>query len=118
MHELGIIVQISKTLEDVAQENHLEKIGSVTLEIGEVSGIVSDYFDDCWKFYCKKTPLLEGAKLHVIAISAITHCTHCQKDYETVRYGKICPHCQSDQTYLIQGNEINIKEIEAYGASC
>ena len=53
MHELGIIVQISKTLADVAEENHLEKIGSVTLEIGTVSGIVSDYFDDCWKFYCK-----------------------------------------------------------------
>ena len=47
MHELGIIVQISKTLADVAEENHLEKIGSVTLEIGTVSGIVSDYFDDC-----------------------------------------------------------------------
>ena len=42
MHELGIIVQISKTLGDVAAENHLKKIGSVTLEIGAVSGIVSD----------------------------------------------------------------------------
>ena len=40
MHELGIIIHISKTLKEVAEENEVTKIGSVTLEIGEVSGIV------------------------------------------------------------------------------
>ena len=39
MHELGIIIHISKTLKEVAEENEVTKIGSVTLEIGEVSGI-------------------------------------------------------------------------------
>lgn len=42
MHELGIIVHIAKTLDQVAAENELKKIGSVTLDIGEVSGIVPD----------------------------------------------------------------------------
>lgn len=37
MHELGIIVHISRTLDEVAKENNLTEIGSVTLEIGEVS---------------------------------------------------------------------------------
>ena len=35
MHELGIIIHISKTLKEVAEENEVTKIGSVTLEIGE-----------------------------------------------------------------------------------
>ena len=43
MHELGIIVHITKTLQNVAKENNLSEIGSVTLEIGEVSTIVPDY---------------------------------------------------------------------------
>ena len=42
MHELGIIIHISKTLKEVAEENEVTKIGSVTLEIGEVSGIVPE----------------------------------------------------------------------------
>ena len=42
MHELGIIVHISRTLEEVAKENQLTEIGSVTLEIGEVSGVVPE----------------------------------------------------------------------------
>ena len=47
MHELGIIIHISKTLKEVAEENEVTKIGSVTLEIGEVSGIVPEYLLDC-----------------------------------------------------------------------
>lgn len=57
MHELGIIVHISRTLDEVAKENNLTEIGSVTLEIGEVSGIVPDYMTDCWKYYRKKSEL-------------------------------------------------------------
>lgn len=53
MHELGIIVHITKTLQNVAKENNLSEIGSVTLEIGEVSTIVPDYLTDCWKYYRK-----------------------------------------------------------------
>ena len=40
MHELGIIVHVAQTVEEVAQENEVTDIASVTLEIGEVSGIV------------------------------------------------------------------------------
>ena len=41
MHELGIIVHIAKTLDQVAAENELKKIGSVTLDIGDgVLGIL------------------------------------------------------------------------------
>ena len=59
MHELGIIVHISRTLEEVAKENQLTEIGSVTLEIGEVSGVVPEYMTDCWKYYRRKSELLE-----------------------------------------------------------
>ena len=63
MHELGIIVHITKTLQSVAKENHLNEIGSVTLEVGEVSSIVPDYLTDCWAYYRKKFPLIEKAEM-------------------------------------------------------
>ena len=49
MHEMGIILHLAKTLDQVAEENHLSKIGAVTIEIGEVSGIVTDLFEDVEK---------------------------------------------------------------------
>ena len=60
MHELGIIIHVAKSLDAVAKENHLTRIGSVTLEIGEVSGIVPEYLTDCWSYYRKKSPHHRG----------------------------------------------------------
>ena len=43
----------------------------------------------------------------------MTFCEDCKQTYPTVKYAKICPHCKSEHTYLVSGNEYNIKEIEA-----
>ncbi|MDO4545921.1 MAG: hydrogenase maturation nickel metallochaperone HypA [Bacillota bacterium] len=113
MHELGIIININKTLEDVAIENRVEKISSVTLELGEVSGIVPEFLSDCWNYYRKKTPLLEDAELVMERLPAVTLCEDCGKTYPTVEFGRECPYCHSPHTYLLVGNECSIKEIEA-----
>ena len=113
MHELGIISHVAKTLDELAEENHITKIGSVTLEIGEVSGIMTEYFVDCWNFFKRKHPILCESELRLETIPAVTICGDCGKTYETVKYAKICPYCKSENTWLVQGNECNIKEIEA-----
>ena len=71
MHELGIIVHISRTLDEVAKENNLTEIGSVTLEIGEVSGIVPDYMTDCWKYYRKKSELFKAVSYTHLTLPTI-----------------------------------------------
>ena len=114
MHELGVVFQVMKTVENLAVENNLTEIKSVTLEIGEVSTVIEEYLRKCWKWSVeKKSELLKNTELLVEKIPAITFCEECEKNYETVMYGKICPYCGSAHTYLIQGNEFNIKEIEA-----
>ncbi len=113
MHELGVVKHIIDLLYDISKENNLTKIGSVTLEIGEVSLIVPDYIKDCWQYYRKKEPLIENAELKVEILPAVTICETCSKTYETVKYGKICPFCSSPDTHLVSGNEFIIKEIEA-----
>lgn len=114
MHELGIVFHIIKSVEQVAAENGLEKVSAVVLELGEVSGVVPDYLTDCWKWAAAKTELVEGSELRIETLPAITHCDGCGRDYPTVAHGKTCPHCQSGNTWLLAGSEVNIKEIEAY----
>ena len=113
MHELGIVKHVIQTLHDVAKEHDVRRIGSVTLEVGEVSGVVIEQLVDCWNYFREKDELVKGAPLYVETIDAVTFCTACKKTYETVRYGKTCPHCGSPETYLLQGNEFSIKQIEA-----
>lgn len=111
MHELGVVFYVIRDVKKIAEENQVECVETVTLEIGEVSGIVHDYLIDCWKWAVKKEPIMEHAKLQIETIPGITFCEDCKREYETVRYAKICPYCQSEHTYLVQGNEFNIKEI-------
>ena len=113
MHELGIVKHVIRTLHDVAEENHVTKIGSVTLEVGEVSGVVVGLLTDCWNYFREKDDLVKGATLRVEPLEAVTFCTACERNYRTVDHGKTCPYCGSGETYLLCGNEFSIKEIEA-----
>ena len=113
MHELGTIHYVIDTVEKLAVENQLSKIASVTLEVGEVSGIIPHFLSDYWEYAKKKTTYLREAELKIETIHAVTYCQSCGKTYPTVQYAKICPYCQSDNTFLVTGNEYVIKEIEA-----
>lgn len=113
MHEMGIVLHLAKTLEETAQEEHLSKIGSVTLQVGEVSGIMTDYFVDCWDYFKSRHPVLSKSTLILETIPAVTWCDSCKRTYPTVQYGRECPYCHSGETWLLEGNECVIKEIEA-----
>ena len=113
MHELGVVFHCIKQVNEIAAENNVKKINSVTVEIGEVSTVIPYYFEDCWNWAVKKETVLKDAKIIIEKIPAVTHCENCGKDYPTVEYSKTCPHCGSGHTFLLTGNEINIKQIEA-----
>ena len=113
MHELGTVFYVIEQVEKICRENDLTVVGSVTLEIGEVSGIIPEYIIDCWNWARAKSEVMKTAELKIEKLEAVTYCEDCQKTYPTLKYKKICPYCGSEHTYLLTGNEYNIKEIEA-----
>lgn len=113
MHELGIVFHVIKSVEKIGEENGLTNVASVTLELGEVSGAIPHELESCWDWAVKKTELLPEAALKIETIPAVTYCEGFGRDYPTVQFGRTCPHCGSEKTWLKQGREINLKEIEA-----
>lgn len=113
MHELGVVFTIIKTLEDVGKENNVSHIESVTIQLGEVSGVVPDLLKDAWKWAAAKHEITDGCEMLIETLPAVTFCEDCESEYETVAHGKTCPNCGSEKTYLLRGNEFMIKEISA-----
>ena len=113
MHELGTIYSVIDTVERLMVENQLTKVGSITLEVGEVSGIVPDYLRDFWLYARAKTEHFQETELKIEELKAVTYCQDCRQTYPTMTYGKECPDCHSGNTFLVTGNEYIIKEIEA-----
>ena len=112
MHELGIVFYIIRDVKQAAEEHRVDHVGAVVMNIGEVSTVVPEYLTDCWRWAADREELLRGSELKINTVPALTYCKDCQQEYETVRYGRTCPHCGSPHTFLLQGNEVEIKEIE------
>ena len=98
MHELGIVFYIIRDVKKVAEENRVERVSEVVMDIGEVSTVVPHLLTDCWRWAADKE-------------EAVTWCDDCKQEYETVKHGKTCPHCHSENTWLLRGNEVEIREI-------
>ena len=113
MHEMGIVLHLAKTLDEEAEKEELTRIAKVVLQVGEVSGIMTDLFTDAWDYFKVRHPILKDSTLVIETIPAVTWCDHCKQTYETVKYAKECPYCHSGETWLLKGNELIIKEIEA-----
>ena len=112
MHELGIVFYIIRDVKQAAAEHGVDHVAAVVMNIGEVSTVVPEYLADCWRWAADREPVLKGAELRCNILPAVTHCDGCGGEYPTVAHGRTCPRCGSDRTWLIKGNEVEIKEIE------
>ncbi len=111
MHELSIVTYVIEQVDEIAKENKLTNIQSVTLELGvrDHTGVSERLLE----MVRQKTPLIEHTEFKYEIIPAVTWCDDCKTTYPTVKYGKTCPNCGSGHTWLQQGQEMNLKEIVA-----
>ena len=113
MHELGIAFYIIDMVEDLGRQNDLTSVARVKLRLGEVSGVIPSYLQDVWRWAADRTDLMRAAELEIESVPAVTRCLACDRTYATVEYGRTCPYCASEKTELIQGQELELDEIEA-----
>ena len=112
MHELGIVMQVIDQVEKVAAENHVTQVIKLNMEVGQVSSVVPELFADCFEWSKKKTQYMQQTQLEMVILEGISYCQDCRQTYQTTASERTCPHCGSERTYLLTGNEINIKDIE------
>jgi hydrogenase nickel incorporation protein HypA/HybF len=68
MHELGIVIEIVKTVEDFVQKNHLTKVDTIILQIGKMAPVVPQYIEQCYPAAVDGTSM-ENTKLIIETLS-------------------------------------------------
>lgn len=63
MHELGVLRQVVKTVDDVAKKNKIKIIRHITLEVGTESGYVPYYIHKLFPVALKFCPELGSPQL-------------------------------------------------------
>ena len=111
MHELGITQSIVDIAEKTAREQNAEKVLSVTVEIGELSGVVAEAVEFCFEA-CIQQSFLEGSRLIIKRIPGLARCDECKTEVKIDNMTFSCECCGSYALQRLQGEELNIKEVE------
>nr|WP_231875349.1 hydrogenase maturation nickel metallochaperone HypA [Desulfuromonas sp. DDH964] len=111
MHELGITQSIVDIAVRTAREQGATRVRSVTVEIGELAGVVADAVAFCYEA-CRQGTLLEGAELIIETIPGQARCSSCGSETPVDRYTFACPACGAFALERLQGEELQIREME------
>lgn len=113
MHELGIMIDIVKTVQSFAQKNGVSNIDTLVLQIGELSPVVPRYIEECYSAAIDGTSL-QNTKLKIEIMPGNGICKQCNQVFNILEHKKKCPKCARGDWELLCGREFMIKEIVAY----
>lgn len=111
MHELGITQSIVEIAEQTARNEGAGQVLSVTVEIGELSGVVPEAVEFCYEA-CTQGTMLQGSRLVIIPVAGAGVCADCGIDVKIDNMTFSCPACGSYALQRTRGEELNIREVE------
>ena len=111
MHELSVVLEIFELVEEIMTEQDLKKVSSVSVQAGELSGILPDYFKECWKV-SRIGSVFENTELILDYIPARGKCS-CGCEFELMKNSRVCPECKKSDYEITAGREFSVTQIEA-----
>jgi hydrogenase nickel incorporation protein HypA/HybF len=112
LHELGVVIEVVKTVEDFAKKEGVTRIEALVLQIGELSSMVPKYIEACFPAAADGS-ILQGSELRIEILPANARCAKCGKVFNLIGSGGSCPRCGGAEPEILGGKEFLIKEIVA-----
>jgi hydrogenase nickel incorporation protein HypA/HybF len=111
MHELSLADAMVQEIETILKKEGAEKVCSVTVEMGKLSGVEKEPFEFAFPIVAEGTKL-EGCKLVIEESPVVIECKDCQaKTKLDIPFAK-CSNCDSRNISYISGKEFLIKSLE------
>lgn len=114
MHELGLLDAMLRTVDGIlAGESDVAGVASITLEVGDLSGVVPRFLYDCWDAVRDGTKYA-ATKLKVVSVPGTARCEDCGHEFNVDVESLRCPRCSGARLTPLTGRDMTISEIEAY----
>lgn len=111
MHEVGITRSLVEIAEEHVRTAGHSKVLSVSVDIGDLSGVVAEAVEFCFDAVVRGT-LLEGSRLIINRIPGAMRCRDCQEEFPADNYTLECPQCGGFLLDFTQGKELRMTELE------
>jgi len=111
MHELSYITRLVNMAAASATENKAKKVESISIQVGQMTGLIPEYLERYYPIACKNT-ILEGSSIKIEYLHTTLKCDDCGGEYTpNAENNYCCPNCKSIKGKLIHGREFLIKDI-------
>lgn len=111
MHELSIAQSIIQTVLAEADRAKAHKVLKVTLNIGDLSGVLPESLTFCFELLAKST-IAENATLVINKLPIRARCPQCTIAFEISNHRYMCPQCGEAAIELTSGRELQIARLE------
>ncbi len=111
MHELSVTENLMKTAEKYALKNNAAYVTEISVEIGEVSGIVPECLQTYHSLLKDDYPLLKNSVLKTKMVPSVCRCKGCGGEYNPHETAFKCPNCGSESAEIVSGYDMVIKSV-------
>lgn len=111
MHEIGTLYKVVETAEEYAAQNHATEVLSITLDVGELSGMLPYFFESYYPIVIENHPMLRNSRLILKTTPGIGHCNACGENYNVAQNEGLCPNCGSYDKRILTGRSLFVKDI-------
>ncbi|MES2773977.1 MAG: hydrogenase maturation nickel metallochaperone HypA [Bacteroidota bacterium] len=110
MHEISLVRNIFKTLEDEFP-GEIENVRGIHLTVGILSNVQPILMQSAFEAVLADEPLYKKATLHVQVLPVLVYCDACDITTEVQHYKFACS-CGKPSRNIVQGEELLISKVE------
>ena len=114
MHEMSYAIRLVNMALSTAKDNNLDNVDSVSVEIGQMTGVLPHLLIEAYTSASKDT-ILEGSSLDITTANVTALCNDCNITYEpNASNNYCCPKCRSLNSKIIRGRDVSLISITDY----
>jgi hydrogenase nickel incorporation protein HypA/HybF len=111
MHELAVCQSLMDQVEQIAERERAERVLTLVLRIGPLSGVEPDLLVDAFPIAAAGT-VAEDAELRIERLPIRVHCSRCGADSDASANCLVCAACGDYRTQLLSGDEMLLASVE------
>lgn len=108
MHEVGMLYNLARTVNDIAEKNNIKAIRSVDVEVGELTAVIPKVFEDYFPVVVQDYPILRNSTVNLRIIPGEAMCRDCHSLYNIVANEGECPKCHSSFKKILGGTDVRL----------
>ena len=111
MHEYSVVQSLLDACEENAKANNATKVTKVVVKIGVMSGVEPELLKTAFDTFKEQT-VCESAEFIMNIQPIKIKCNSCLNESTLAKLEYCCPHCQSVELDVLDGEEMYLMQLE------